>query len=147
MLVFSYGFLSLKLTLLFRTIVLTGGYFFQFFTMQFGKISALLYFPSDSTFAICSIEDISTWSYDVYISLVEKPLSKTRVEAEFDGRPYSAIIVQCASTSLDLETALDYAVRAKNEKNINIERLLQLLPSRFSNQKKRPMFPTIKVSI
>jgi hypothetical protein len=113
---------------------------------QFEDILAfLVYFPIDSTFAVCPLEDVSSWSQSSYAALKNNPFAKTRVEAEFDGKPYSSIIVQCGTSSLCLQAAMEYVIRVKKEKQFSIEKILQLIPSRFVATNKRPQFPLVKV--
>jgi hypothetical protein len=106
----------------------------------------LLYFPSDCTFSISPVSETS-WSQDIYSSLLlQKANFKVRIQAEYDGLPYSAIIIQCAKVLDDLTSVLNYVIRLKAEKKLTIENILPKI-SRFVSGSKRNFLPALKVSM
>jgi len=106
----------------------------------------VLYFPIDATFSISSTFDL-TWSEETFQALHQNiETGKVRVQAEYDGKPYSAIIIQCARLKEHLNKGFNYVVRLKAEKNFPIEKILPMIP-RFVSGNKRCVLPFIKVSL
>jgi hypothetical protein len=105
----------------------------------------LLYFPTDSAFEISPIEETS-WTSDTYNETSDCPTSKIRLTAKYEGKMYSAILVQCGASIDQLLATMNYLVRLKQEKKTSIENILQFsfIP-RVYGVEKRTHKPSLKV--
>jgi hypothetical protein len=112
-------------------------------TLSFEDITyLLLYFPVDSTFMISDIRECE-WSQKCFTAIQEDVNGKHRLIAEYDGKPYSAIIIQCASRRENLSATLNYVCELKAVKKFPVEKILPEVPRFVSD--KRSRFRPVKV--
>jgi hypothetical protein len=114
-------------------------------TLSFEDVThLLLYFPVDSTFTISDIRECQ-WTRNCFIAIQEDVNGKHRLTAEYDGKPYSAIVIQCSAGREYLSSTLSYVCDLKAVKKFPIEKIVPLVP-RFASDKRNRFLP-VKVMI
>jgi hypothetical protein len=103
----------------------------------------LLYFPSTATFIVSAVEELPSWTEQVYSSLCSSLSKKVWIDAQYDGSTLTSIIVQGSKLEESLEISMEYFIRLKKLKKTPIEKILAMIPRLETG--KRTRFPALKV--
>lgn len=104
----------------------------------------LVYFPCDKAFHIAEV-DVNYFKKETYEQYIGNGQKSTKVQIEFDGESYQAIIITVAKEVEDLKFIFERCCTLKNEPyNYTVEQVLKQVP-RF-HCGKRVALPNLKVS-